>query len=70
MRCHALHPLGYARLLANQANALAHLGIFQPALEKLNEAHKLFHWHGEPEMAASVLEVTAEINRRLAEARS
>lgn len=65
VRNKALDPLGYARLLANQANALAHLGIFQPALEKLSEAHKLFHWHGEPEMAASVLEQTAEINQRL-----
>ncbi len=65
VRNKALDPLGYARLLANQANALAHLGIFQPALEKLNEAHKLFHWHGEPEMAASILEQTAEINRSI-----
>jgi tetratricopeptide (TPR) repeat protein len=62
VRNKALDPLGYARLLANQANALAHLGIFQPALEKLNEAHKLFHWHGEPEMAAAALELTAEVN--------
>ncbi len=65
VRSQALDPLGYARLLANQANALAHLGIFQPALEKMNEAHKLFHWHGEPEMAASVLEMAAEINQRI-----
>ncbi len=65
IRSQARDPLGYARLLASQANALAHLGIFQPALEKLNEAHKLFHWHGEPEMAASVLELTAEINSRI-----
>lgn len=70
VRDRALDPLGYARLLANQANALAHLGIFQPALEKLNEAHKLFHWHGEPEMAASVLDLAAEINRSIEEARS
>ncbi len=69
VRSRAKDPLSYARLLANQANALAHLGIFGPALEKLNEAHKLFHWHGEPEMAASVLETTAEINQRIEEAR-
>lgn len=66
-RNRAHDPLGYARLIANQANALAHLGVFQPALQKLNEAHKLFHWHGEPEMAASVLELTGEINRRIEE---
>jgi len=69
VRNKALDPLAYARLLANQANALAHLGVFQPALEKLNEAHKLFHWHGEPDMAASALELTAEINRNIEEAR-
>ena len=67
VRSAALDPLGYARLLANQANALAHLGIFAPALEKLNQAHKLFHWHGEPGMAASVLELAAEVNARLGE---
>lgn len=68
VRSQAKDPLGYARLLANQANALAHLGIFQPALEKLSEAHKLFHWHGEPELAASALELTEEINRNFGKA--
>ncbi len=66
VRNRALDPLGYARLLANQANALAHLGIFAPALSKLEEAHKLFHWHGEPDLAASALEQVARINERLA----
>ena len=65
VRNKAFDPLGHARLLANQGNALAHLGIFQPAIEKLTEAHKLFHWHGEPRMAASVLELTAEINKQI-----
>lgn len=67
VRNKAYDPLGYARLLANQANALAHLGIFAPALEKLTEAHKLFHWHGEPELAASALNLVEEINQRLGE---
>lgn len=35
-------PIGYARLLANQGNALAHLGIFDHALPKLQEARTLF----------------------------
>ncbi len=35
-------PIGYARLLANQANALAHLGIFVHAIPKLQQAHSLF----------------------------
>lgn len=61
----AFNPIGYARLLFNQANALAHLGIFQPALEKLNESHKLFHWHGEARLASSALEQTARINEMM-----
>ncbi|MEP7010089.1 MAG: hypothetical protein ABJC13_07185 [Acidobacteriota bacterium] len=65
-RNRAFDPLGYARLLANQANALAHLGIFGPALTKLEEAHKLFRWHGEPDLAASTLEQVERINERLA----
>lgn len=65
----ALDPLGYARLLANQANALAHLGIFGPALERVSEAYKLFHWHGEPDLAASSLELVGQINEKLGEGR-
>ncbi|MEM8997483.1 MAG: hypothetical protein AAGF23_22045, partial [Acidobacteriota bacterium] len=64
VRSAAKDPLSYARLLANQANALGHLGMFSPALQKLEEAHKLFHWHGEPELAASVLEQVAAIHQR------
>lgn len=67
VRERAYDPVGYARLLANQANALAHLGVFGPALQKLEEAHKLFHWHGEPELAASALEAVHRINERRAE---
>ncbi len=66
LRNKAFDPLGYARLLANQANALAHLGIFAPSLEKLAEAHKLFHWHNEPEAAASILEMVDRINESIA----
>jgi tetratricopeptide (TPR) repeat protein len=62
VRNRANDPVGYGRLLANQANALAHLGLFAPALEKISEAHKLFHWHNEPELAAAVLETVARIN--------
>jgi tetratricopeptide (TPR) repeat protein len=65
VRNKAFDPLGYARLLANQANALAHLGMFQPATEKFTEAHKLLHWHGEEEMAASILEQLERINTQL-----
>ncbi|HNB54311.1 MAG TPA: hypothetical protein PK530_20360 [Anaerolineales bacterium] len=50
-------PLGYARLLANQGNALSHLGIFVHAQSKLEEAHALFLANGEPETAQSVEEL-------------
>jgi hypothetical protein len=35
-------PVGYARALANQGNALAHLGLFEQARAKLAEARYLF----------------------------
>jgi tetratricopeptide (TPR) repeat protein len=52
-----LDPLGYARLLANQGNALAHLGIFDHATAKLAEAQRLFEQCGEWETAVSVREL-------------
>jgi len=66
----AVDPLGIARLLANQANALAHLGIFPPALAKLDEARRLFHGHGTPDLAASALEQAERIHERLAAGRA
>jgi tetratricopeptide (TPR) repeat protein len=38
----ASDPVGYARALANQGNALAHLGLFDQARAKLAEARYLF----------------------------
>jgi tetratricopeptide (TPR) repeat protein len=61
----AFDPVGYGRLLSNQANALAHLGIFSPALEKLQEARKLFEWHNEPELAASTLDLVSQIHEQV-----
>lgn len=66
VRTRALDPVGYARILANQGNALAHLGIFQPAVEKLTEAHKLLHWYDEGDAAAQILEQLEAINAQLA----
>ena len=65
VRNKAFDPLGYARILANQANALAHLGMFQPATEKYTEAHKLLHWHGEADLAATILVQLERINAQL-----
>ncbi len=57
-------PVGYARLLSNQANALAHLGLFAPAVEKLGEAYKLFIAYEEHALARSVAEQLARIQER------
>ncbi|MBX9855372.1 MAG: hypothetical protein K2Y26_07595 [Gemmatimonadaceae bacterium] len=70
VRPRAMDPVGYARILANQGNALAHLGIFTPAVEKLTEAHKLLHWHGEPDAAQRLLDQLEAINVQLATAES
>ncbi len=64
-RSRAEDPVGYARLLANQANALAHLGMFSQSLEKANEAYKLFQWHNETDAAASVLQLVASVHESL-----
>ena len=64
-RSRAEDPVGYARLLANQANALAHLGLFSQSLEKANEAYKLFYWHNEADAANSVLELVATVHENL-----
>lgn len=50
-------PLGYARLLANQGNALAHLGIFDHAKAKLYEARALFEQHGQVDAVMAVRQV-------------
>ncbi|MEK7725052.1 MAG: tetratricopeptide repeat protein [Acidobacteriota bacterium] len=61
------NPVGYARLLANQGNALAHLGIFEHAIPKLNEAMNIFNQIGEIESANSVSEQLAVISEQLAD---
>ncbi|CCQ98307.1 Tetratricopeptide family protein [[Clostridium] ultunense Esp] len=55
--------LGYARVLANQGNALAHLGAFSRAEPRLQEAIRLFRAHGEEEAAESVEAILEEIER-------
>jgi tetratricopeptide (TPR) repeat protein len=47
-------PAGYARVLANQANALAHLGSFDRAVENYLEAKALFTVAGETDAVAAV----------------
>ena len=67
VRKKSANPIGYARLLSNQGNALAHLGIFEHALPKLNEAKDLFQKNGETNSANSVSEQLSVISQQQAE---
>ncbi len=55
-------PLGYARILANQGNALGHLGVFADARVRLDQARSLFDASGDVESVASVDEVLASLD--------
>lgn len=54
-------PLGRARVLANQGNALAHLGIFEEARGKLVEARFVFEEHLDHDGAHTVRGLLDEI---------
>lgn len=56
--------LSRARTLANQGNALAHLGAFSRAVPRLTQARDLFAQHGETEAAGSVQAVLDDIASR------
>ncbi|MFI5953079.1 hypothetical protein [Cryptosporangium sp. NPDC051539] len=58
-------PLGRARLLANQGNALAHLGVFDHAKAKLYEARYLFEESGDHQAVMTVRSVLDEIAKRV-----
>jgi len=59
-------PLGRARVLANQGNALAHLGMFDHARAKLAEARFLFEEGGDVDAVRTVRDVLDEIARQTA----
>jgi tetratricopeptide (TPR) repeat protein len=63
-------PLGYARILANQGNALGHLGVFGDARARLTSARDLFESNGDSDSAASVAEVLAGLSEAESNARS
>jgi tetratricopeptide (TPR) repeat protein len=63
VRSAARDPLGYARVLANQANALAHLAAFDQAEERYVEARRLFESGGDADAAQVVDRQLAEIDR-------
>lgn len=54
-------PMGYARVLANQGNALAHLGIVDHAREKLQRAQVLFRGCGDEGSALAVASTLIEL---------
>jgi len=55
-------PAGYARLLANLGNALAHLGIFAEARARLMQAATLFAQIGDEGAVATIHELLANID--------
>lgn len=57
-------PLGRARVLANQGNVLAHLGMFDDAKAKLYEARFLFEELGDNESVRTVRGILDEIARQ------
>ncbi|MEV6984076.1 tetratricopeptide repeat protein [Sphaerisporangium sp. NPDC051017] len=57
-------PLGRARVLANQGNALAHLGMFDHAKAKLYEARFIFEEFQDGESVRTVRTVLDEIARQ------
>jgi tetratricopeptide (TPR) repeat protein len=63
-RDRATQPLGRARVLANQGNVLAHLGIFDDAKAKLYEARFLFEELGDDDSVRAVRGVLDEIARQ------
>lgn len=64
-RDRATDPLGRARVLANQGNALAHLGVFDQAKAKLYEARFLFEEQQDHDSVRAVRGVLDEIARQL-----
>lgn len=56
-------PAGYARILANLGNALAHLGIFAEARERLLQAEQLFAQIGDEPAIITVRELLANIDQ-------
>ncbi|MFN3372745.1 MAG: hypothetical protein ACK44M_04145 [Chloroflexus sp.] len=56
-------PAGYARILANLGNALAHLGIFAEARERLLQAEQLFAQIGDEPAMMTVRELLANIDQ-------
>ncbi len=50
-------PIGFARILANQGNALGHLGVFDDAADRLRTAQAIFAESGDTEAVATMQEL-------------
>ena len=61
-------PIGYARILANQGNALGHLGVFADSRERLTRARAMFDAAGDVEAVEGVDEVLASLDEAEAKA--
>lgn len=57
-------PQGRARVLANQGNALAHLGIFDQAKSRLHEARAIFEEFEEDDAVRSVRSILDEVAKQ------
>ena len=57
-------PEGRARVLANQGNALAHLGVFGKAKARLHEARAIFEEFGQDDAVRGVRSVLDEIAKQ------
>jgi len=55
-------PIGYARILANQGNALGHLGVFTDARSRLERARSIFEAYGDSNGVEGVDEVLASLS--------
>ena len=58
-------PLGHARALTNQGNALAHAGLFDHAHRNLDTALALFREHGDQEGMGTALELLGQVEPRV-----
>lgn len=63
-------PLGTARILANQGNALGHLGVFSDARERLDRSRRIFQAHGDVDGVATVDEILVSLEEAVATASS
>lgn len=57
-------PIGYARLIANQATALSHLGAFSRAVPQLHRAKVIFEREGEIEASDAIDDTLNEIKTK------